>query len=964
MAPHILDVEFPTVEPTGAPGGDYLRIPSSAEMFGGFPAAAEKEFGGGLEKAGTAALDYSVQTARLQDQIYGSQVTADFTNKGNDLTSGFTQLQREAAVRGYPAFQKQLLDLQKQAEEAAPNLYTRAMVAQQTRYMLSYFDRVGRSHADTQRTAWSTQQAVGNALTATNTGALAVLQTPGDFNMYDQQLRTIQLEGHNHFGPDYDDLTNEQQKASLDLQVRKWTGPSVKLWVETAAENPKDPQAAEHAMQIFERYSTVIDGATRLDLQKYLDGRNENIAARNLAIRFTTPEGKFTEDASTVHRGSNFMQPSEQYGTPAPVTRELGGDHLTEVVLSSGQKVTVNKASADNFKGFLNELLSDGAPIGNVGGYNPRPGGIAGTWPRGMPGGGVLSQHTMGNAVDIGSQSGRNIVAADFRSWVEENPQKWRSALNHWSMYSGGDWSNPDLGHVEWAGQREGAWLQGGAASAGIPDQQTVIDRITNDPALAARPELQDKVLRFAIARLNLQRSAHAEDAADLANNVAGLTERARNGDLTEPFPDDLSLLGPRAAERAQLEYQSARREGEMVNAMWLAPAEQIDGFRAALSNATGDPLVRQRDLTAFNAAAAKREQQLSGSKADPAYYVIQHEPGVGAKFQALGDNPSPQQFADYAASQLAVQDRLGIPAEQQHLLLRAQATKIGATLAVPGADAKAALDGLQKSYGGYYGQVFRDLASEGHLSPSYQLIGALGDADGALLSRWLQGMGPTTKGETKAKTADEVLGEDASGSIALAIRKAVDRNDQLTQMQASWNDFGFQIATIGALHKAVQELAYAQAFYNRLDPAAAAQKAVAALADRYVMWQDGSARVPAEVNDTVRANADTILADHLDRDDIAEPPQYFSRATGGLPESPLRTATAADYKRLLRATPYWITSPDGTGLMLKDSSVIGAPGRIVTDREGKPIFVPFNAPLLPQSAAREAAEGAIQVAP
>lgn len=138
---------------------------------------------------------------------------------------------------------------------------------------------------------------------------------------------------------------------------------------------------------------------------------------------------------------ANYMR--GQHGAP--------GTNLTTVETDAGT-MTLNQASAPAFTGFTNELVAAGAPLGRPGSYARR--NIAGS--------SRISQHAYGNAVDYGNQRARDVVSPAFRSWVQSHPDEWRAALNRWNMVSGGDWRNPDLGHVEWAGPR-------GAAGAG-PD--------------------------------------------------------------------------------------------------------------------------------------------------------------------------------------------------------------------------------------------------------------------------------------------------------------------------------------------------------------------------------------------------------------------------------------------------------------------------------------------------------------
>lgn len=149
------------------------------------------------------------------------------------------------------------------------------------------------------------------------------------------------------------------------------------------------------------------------------------------------PTGSY--DSRTAR--ANFMQPGSEYGAP--------GQNITSVTTEGGHKFQIHSASAEAFKRTIEDLEKAGAPIGSIGGYSPRPGGIAGS--------GKMSQHAMGNAMDIGSQSARNVISPKTREWIESHPNEWRNILNRNGMISGGDWKNPDLGHIEWSGRKP--WL-------------------------------------------------------------------------------------------------------------------------------------------------------------------------------------------------------------------------------------------------------------------------------------------------------------------------------------------------------------------------------------------------------------------------------------------------------------------------------------------------------------------------
>lgn len=162
---------------------------------------------------------------------------------------------------------------------------------------------------------------------------------------------------------------------------------------------------------------------------------------------------------------SRFMREHGQSASPsassAPFTGKLG-NKLVVITTNGGRKVSVAEESADAFRGFLNDLEAGGAPIGSLGGYSPRtiksPFGVdTGVW----------SEHARGQAIDMGSMTGRNRIDPALRSWIDSHDRQWRELLSRYNMRSGGDFKHPDLGHVEHLSGLYGyGGIPGGAASA------------------------------------------------------------------------------------------------------------------------------------------------------------------------------------------------------------------------------------------------------------------------------------------------------------------------------------------------------------------------------------------------------------------------------------------------------------------------------------------------------------------
>jgi hypothetical protein len=795
-APHILDVATQQVEPSGAPPNDYENIHANPAQFGGLLGEAAQKLGQGVERAGQDATEAWLDTANKQNQIWASQAHSDFQNKASPILENYLTLQGQAAINARPEVQRQLQELQQGVIDSAPSLNTKMLLSENLRRTTDFMNSRIVSHAAQQTNVWNKTVAQGGQEAAANQGALAAGSGgPPDFGYMDAQLRQVDIESHNRYGDAFD-LNNPEQKTAFDAQVAKDNGRPVALWVQAKASDERDPHAIEHALQIFERYSNAIDPETRQKIHDFVVGKGEDHFAHNEAIRLTSPM-----EPGAVHEGANFMRPGSQYGQVG--AGGLDPAHLTEITLANGTKVTTNKASAPAFSGFLNELLDDGAPIGTIGGYDPR--NIAGT--------GMMSQHAMGNAIDIGSQAGRDIVSSDFRAWVAQNPDKWRAALNRWNIYSGGDWAHPDLGHVEWAGGAPGSWMPNGQA---LPDASTVTASIMNDPKYAGRPELQDKVLRFSLSRLNLLRAGNADQAADVQSIAETATARAREGNFSIPFPDDrLGVLGMRGAEKARLDYASARREGEMQNAAALAPQRDLDAASEGLKNVGNpDEAVKQRDIAAWNAFVNRRKQALSGPSADPAKYVAQYDPGTLAKLKAV-DPKNPASFESYAEGVLAVQNQMEVPRNEQHILTREGAGRITQAL-MTAPDAKAAIDSLQNQWGKHFPQAFNDLVSLGKIPAAYQGIAMLnndeqGHADASLLSRWLRETTGDPEKKTGQRSPTEILEPQTRTQIDYVIRTSLDIASMKQNLIAS----GHSAIEADNLVHSVEQLAYARQFYH-----------------------------------------------------------------------------------------------------------------------------------------------------
>jgi len=135
-------------------------------------------------------------------------------------------------------------------------------------------------------------------------------------------------------------------------------------------------------------------------------------------------------------------------------TGKLGapGTNLVTITDAQGHHITVNKAAAQAFTGFLNELEGTGYQVSSVGGYANRP----------MRGGRQTSEHAYGAAIDI------NPAANPFHSSQTDLPKNVHDIAAKYGLVWGGDWSpgSRDPMHFQYGGPGGPITVTAGATPA------------------------------------------------------------------------------------------------------------------------------------------------------------------------------------------------------------------------------------------------------------------------------------------------------------------------------------------------------------------------------------------------------------------------------------------------------------------------------------------------------------------
>lgn len=939
MAAHVLEAELPSLTPSGAPGGDYEQIQATPAMFGALKGQALEKFGGGLEKAGSALADAAESRALLNDEVSANDSSVTGMQGYTKLWSDFGKIQGRASQDALPQFQKDIEETYQKTVESAPNLKIKAMLSRSMRSMADYYQRVGQSHADQQFVTWQNRSAVDAAGEWGNQAALIASSDQPDWAQFDKTLYAA--------GDSYRKLAqqNGYGVTEQDAEVRRHIGPLLAKIIMTKGD--ADPNAAA---DMLDKYKEQMDPGSRLQVVNKL---KPMLQQRQFEIGGAIALGREPEQASFDHgeRGAGVTPGYtarvihlESGGNPNAQSGRYGG--LAQFDDAGNKKYGITDPG--------NPTQAANALIAEAGENRPQLRAVLGREPTAAE---LYMAHQQGAGGAMAQLKNPERPAWQNMASTAEG----RAKGDNWAKQA--IWGNmtPAMkaqfpGGVETVagGQFIDMWrlrYNRGGADVPVTDKAAAYQRA--DQLFGSNPVLWRGVRAVIDREINYQNTVFAERRGQLEKQVPDIIVATQDGNTNLSLPLDLGVLGQGRAEQIASQFEVAKQIGQYRQQLqWASPDEvtsiqrDLEGGLGTVSEkirthaktaSTGPGTAgiesdadtaefyrqRKQGSEAFNKAADDRNRVLVGENADPASYVARHP--VVAHAAAAIDPHNPQSFADYATASLALQDHLGVPPLAQHVLTRGQSLKIGEALSAPGVDAKQQMDALQHQFGDAWPQIFRDLVTLGKLPASYQAIGMLDNPrDGALLARWL-------REAPKDKETTDILPPKVANDIKTAVRT----DPGVQQLARSLSASGGSREQVASIVTAVEQLGYAKSYFE--NDASAASNAIAAFTSQYEFMSHGGARVPAKVYDTVRANAAELLSG-LDTAKIAIPEIY------GKPGRP----KPEEYVDMVKANPTWITSPKADALWLMDTTSQGS--RIVRDRQGQPVSVPFAATLSPRA--------------
>lgn len=381
---------------------------------------------------------------------------------------------------------------------------------------------------------------------------------------------------------------------------------------------------------------------------------------------------------------------------------------------------------------------------------------------------------------------------------------------------------------------------------------------------------------------------------------------------------DEAFANQPELADEAWEKIQDLKNVNSYTAMLQGATPEQVAQIRATLAPDPSKPntfAVQKRLADSFDTALQNRQKALN---ADPVAYFQKTDSALSGQFAAALTHP--ELFGSYAQTMLGKENAVGLGPQQYRLLPKSVSEQISQKITSDPAAAPAAMQSLEKQFGTFWPQVWRDISTDGKLPVAFQAVGVLKDQHQAtLLARGLSEGGKNGKdiGDLipkfeKTKIDDQI--DDQTGPLFSLVHS----------FSSTVGSTEMQVGTLSA----AKTLAYSEMVYDGVtDPNTAASKAIKAFTDQFDFSLPGGPRVPSDKSATVSSSASKLIAS-LNLNNISIPEKFGSQ---GWP-------TKDEYVDLVKSSPHWITSPQADAIFLMDPY-----GRMVRDTGGQPISVPFS---------------------
>jgi hypothetical protein len=877
----------PTAQPDTRVPDDYQHIQVSPEMFGEAKARGLEKLGQGLQQASAHAFD----TARFYADTAANDQTNQLIDAGTQLETKLRSMRGADAANAWPGLQKEYDDLIKQGRDNLPSPYAQLQYDRDSRRQRAItLSRMG-SYVDEQQRSYQ----------------------------FDSWTKTSQnkLDGASQLGA--------QDPTNLD-RLKELTAENINARV--------NAYKAEKGTPTPEAEQDLIAQGKRDAVQKYLIGR-------------ATKDASGALDFLEAHKSDV----GENYPTLYDHIKAKRDEQL-------GERKGLEQLHGGAASGPMTAARVSGAILGQESGGNPNV--------RDSPDHAVGIGQIMPGTFAQYAKPGENIrnpkdnlavhqrIIADYYQRYNGDPR--RIAVAYFSgpgNVAGPESPTPWIRNIRDQGGKGTSTASyvasvmgrlGGGSPTGTPSM--IVGEQPSTPtgnradlrrALLDDPELQNnpKAMRVALGVVN----EYTEKQDSERRTVDHLIKDDEKSILATGTPAAglsqervAAALGPAAAAEFAQRREIAQDYWKQTSDWATLSPDGIMQRLAELQPTPGQDNFAYREQLYNHAVTAAMGPKgiIQARWGDPAAYADQAPSMLAAHQQmqqgAPGGGPS---FADLARTRMAVQSGMGIPPEAQRVMTNAEASRVADGI-VSSPNPGKTMDELQRSMGDLWPKAFHELVSAGKLPMGYQAVQALdNEQDKALLARALRDGRPGKEGQPP-KDWNEVLGDEGGKPVAHTIKTAIDTDmTNVKPLERSLSDSGATRDQIAEVKSSITTLAYAYKFYQNMDAATAADKAIKAFTSKYEYMPNGTARVPTAVFPAVSANARAML-DGLKEEQVAFPKEFAGSE-----------ADKRRYLDLLRAAPSWVTAPDATSIILQDND-----GRTVRGPNNVPLAVPFSAPM------------------
>jgi lysozyme len=278
MAGRILDLQFPTVNPSGATSAQGENIPTNPNMFGGFGARAAEEVGQGLERAGVTAIDFGIAKQNQLNQVDASDRLTKLTDAITDESTRYTSLAGRSALDALPDHKAKIKSLYDDALDQASNPAVKRMLAETGARTLDRYYGYAAAHSAREENVYSRKVAADNTLSRTNQAIWAYRN--GDFAEWDRQRHNALAETRNYYELEgYDD-------KQIEAEVAKTNG---KIVIDTTKLVLDHPQGGPgKASEFAKAHEGEIDAASNIAIDGMLKGARATMEGNAAADRALT----------------------------------------------------------------------------------------------------------------------------------------------------------------------------------------------------------------------------------------------------------------------------------------------------------------------------------------------------------------------------------------------------------------------------------------------------------------------------------------------------------------------------------------------------------------------------------------------------------------------------------------------------------------------------------------------------